>query len=117
MMIWMSPLVLRLRDCIEVIAIGMMPDQIAVDLKLSQVFVEGCARDSCGVFCVLRGQIKCVSIGIRRKIQVQLQTIGAKLLVDRHPILVLNLQEIAIHRWLMDANRLLIRIGCKRHSK
>ena len=41
MMIWMGSLVHRLRNCVEVVAVGMMPDQIAVDLKLSQVFVEG----------------------------------------------------------------------------
>ena len=57
MMIWMGSLVLRLRDCVEVVAVGMMPDQIAVDLKLSQVFVEGRARDSCGVLCRLRGKL------------------------------------------------------------
>ena len=55
MLIWMCSQVLRLRDCVEVIAVGLMPDQIAVDLKLSQVFVEGRARDSCGIFCILRG--------------------------------------------------------------
>ena len=50
MMIWMGSLVFRLRNCVEVVVIGMMPDQIAVNFKLSHVFVEGCACDSCGVF-------------------------------------------------------------------
>lgn len=69
MMIWMGSLVFRLRNCVEVVAIGMMPDQIAVNFKLSHVFVEGCACDSCGVFRILRGQIECVSISIRCKVR------------------------------------------------
>ena len=72
MMIWMGSLALRLRNCVEVVAVGMMPDQIAVDLKLSQVFVEGCARNSCGVLCRLRRKLQIKSISIRRKIQIQL---------------------------------------------
>ena len=54
-LVWMSPLVLWLRDSVEVIAVCVMPNQIAVDLKQPQVFVEGCACDSCGVLRILRG--------------------------------------------------------------
>ena len=108
---------LRLRDCVKVVAVCLMPDQIAMDLKLSQVFVEGCARDSCGVLCRLRGKFQAESISICCKVQIQLQAIWAKFFVSFHPIRVLNLQEIAMHRWLVDLNCLLIWISCKRHNK
>ena len=108
MMIWMGSLALRLRNCVEVVAVGMMPDQIAVDLKLSQVFVEGCARDSCGVLCCLWGKLQIESVSVCRKVQIQLQTVWAKLSVDCHPIRVLNLQEIAMHCGLVNLNCLLI---------
>ena len=102
---------LRLRDCVEIVSVGLMPDQITVDLQQFQILVKGRARDSGGVFGCLRGKLQGKAIGIRRKIHVQLQTIRAKLFVDRHPVRILNLQEIAMHHWLMNLNRLLICIS------
>ena len=111
MLIWVGSHVLRLRDCVESVAVGMLPDQIAVNLKQPQIFVEGCARDSCGVLCRLRGKLQAKSVSVCRKVQIQLQTVRAKFFVDRHPVRVLDLQEITIHCWLVNLNCLLIWIS------
>ena len=68
----MGSQVFRLRDGVEVITVCVMPDKIAVDLKQPQIFVEGCARDSCGVLCRLRGKLQAEAVSVCRKIQVQL---------------------------------------------
>lgn len=72
----MCPLLFRARRCVKVVAVTLSPDEIATHFQQFQIFIEAGAFDARILVCGFRGKGHFIMIGVRRQIQIKLQSVG-----------------------------------------
>ena len=93
---------------VKVIGVPAPLHQIALGNKEVDVFVKGGLCDTGLVLRRLRGQRKGIPIRIFRKVQIKLQGIRPKPLVDGHPVFIFDLQEVPLRLLPVDDDGFLI---------